>query len=163
MAWTAPRTWVTGEVVTASQMNTHIRDNLLAIYPRRCEVYRAGTATVATATYTTVSFDSETIDTSAFHDIVTNNSRITIPAGLGGTYRIHAKSGLLDGAYAMAVRILINGAVTCAGPGGSLQALRVLTVGQYVEFQEYQASGGNVSSLGGTDSPTLGVELVELT
>jgi len=28
MAWTTPRTWVTGEVVTASIMNTHIRDNL---------------------------------------------------------------------------------------------------------------------------------------
>ena len=31
MAWTAPRTWVTGETVTAALMNTHIRDNLLAI------------------------------------------------------------------------------------------------------------------------------------
>lgn len=27
MAWTTPRTWVTAEVVTASQMNTHVRDN----------------------------------------------------------------------------------------------------------------------------------------
>jgi len=26
MAWTTPRTWVTGEVVTAALMNTHIRD-----------------------------------------------------------------------------------------------------------------------------------------
>ena len=29
MAWTAPRTWVSSEVVTASHMNTHIRDNFL--------------------------------------------------------------------------------------------------------------------------------------
>ena len=28
MAWTAPRTWVVGELVTAAIMNTHIRDNL---------------------------------------------------------------------------------------------------------------------------------------
>ena len=28
-AWTAPRTWVAGELVTASIMNTHVRDNLL--------------------------------------------------------------------------------------------------------------------------------------
>jgi hypothetical protein len=28
MAWTAPRTWTTGEVVTAAIMNTHVRDNL---------------------------------------------------------------------------------------------------------------------------------------
>lgn len=31
MAWTTPRTWVTAEVVTAAVMNTHVRDNLLAI------------------------------------------------------------------------------------------------------------------------------------
>ena len=29
MAWTAPRTWVTGETVTAALLNTHVRDNLL--------------------------------------------------------------------------------------------------------------------------------------
>lgn len=27
MAWTTPRTWVTSEIVTASHMNTHVRDN----------------------------------------------------------------------------------------------------------------------------------------
>jgi len=31
MGWTAPRTWVTGEVVTAAIMNTHVRDNLNAL------------------------------------------------------------------------------------------------------------------------------------
>lgn len=29
MVWTAPRTWVTGEVVTGAFLNTHIRDNFL--------------------------------------------------------------------------------------------------------------------------------------
>lgn len=31
MAWTSPRTWTTGELVTAALMNTHLRDNLKAI------------------------------------------------------------------------------------------------------------------------------------
>ena len=31
MAYTSPRTWSTGEVVTAALMNTHLRDNLLAL------------------------------------------------------------------------------------------------------------------------------------
>jgi hypothetical protein len=31
MAYTAPRTWTVGEVVTAAIMNAHVRDNLLAI------------------------------------------------------------------------------------------------------------------------------------
>lgn len=33
MAWTAPRTWVSTEVVTASIMNTHVRDNFLETAP----------------------------------------------------------------------------------------------------------------------------------
>lgn len=28
ISWTSPRTWVSGEVVTAALMNTHVRDNL---------------------------------------------------------------------------------------------------------------------------------------
>lgn len=31
MAWTLPRTWVAGEVVTAALLNTHLRDNLNAV------------------------------------------------------------------------------------------------------------------------------------
>lgn len=31
MAWSDPRTWVVGEVVTAAQMNAHVRDQFLAI------------------------------------------------------------------------------------------------------------------------------------
>lgn len=28
MSWTSPRTWVTGELVTAALLNTHVRDNI---------------------------------------------------------------------------------------------------------------------------------------
>jgi len=34
MAWTAPRTWTTGELVTAAFMNNHVRDNLLFLVSR---------------------------------------------------------------------------------------------------------------------------------
>jgi hypothetical protein len=46
MAYTAPRTWVTSEIVTSTIMNAHIRDNLLAIAPAgKIEFFiRAGTA-----------------------------------------------------------------------------------------------------------------------
>ena len=32
MAWTTPRTWVTGEVVTAGMMNTYVRDDFNVVY-----------------------------------------------------------------------------------------------------------------------------------
>jgi hypothetical protein len=33
MPWTAPRTWLVNEVVTAGMMNAHVRDNLNAVNP----------------------------------------------------------------------------------------------------------------------------------
>ena len=47
MAWTAPRTWVAGELVTAALMNTHVRDNLLVTGVAK--VTTAGDTTYATA------------------------------------------------------------------------------------------------------------------
>lgn len=46
MAWTAPRTWVSGETLTAALMNTHVRDNLLET--SAAKVTTAGDITYAT-------------------------------------------------------------------------------------------------------------------
>lgn len=46
MAWTTPRTWVPGELVTASMMNTHVRDNLNFLYSSTATVL--GDTTVGT-------------------------------------------------------------------------------------------------------------------
>lgn len=46
MAWTAPRTWVSGETVTAAQLNTHLRDNMLETAPAK--VTTAGDIVYAT-------------------------------------------------------------------------------------------------------------------
>lgn len=45
MAWTTPRTWVSTELVTAGNMNTHIRDDMLSMLPLACYIDRAGNAT----------------------------------------------------------------------------------------------------------------------
>lgn len=53
MTWTAPRTWVAGEVVTAALFNTHIRDNLkmvgdaLAAYTPTYTNFSLGNGSVA--------------------------------------------------------------------------------------------------------------------
>ena len=52
MAWTAPRTWTTSEVVSATIMNTHIRDNLLWLYGARVT---ADAVRQTSVTYTTTS------------------------------------------------------------------------------------------------------------
>lgn len=56
MAWTAPRTWVVGEVATAAQLNTHLRDNLNAIGPH---VRVRKTTTESVTNSTTLQNDDE--------------------------------------------------------------------------------------------------------
>jgi hypothetical protein len=46
MAWVAPRTWVTGEIVTAAYLNSNVRDNTLETAPAKAAA--AGDIFVAT-------------------------------------------------------------------------------------------------------------------
>lgn len=46
MAWTTPRTWVTGELVTAALLNTHLKDNLNAIVPNGPDAWTSYTPTL---------------------------------------------------------------------------------------------------------------------
>jgi len=46
MAYTTPRTWVTGEVVTAALLNTHLRDNLNAAFPVGVDAWTSYTPTL---------------------------------------------------------------------------------------------------------------------
>jgi hypothetical protein len=45
------------------------------------------------STHTPVVWNQETFDTDAYHDNATNNTRATIPTGLGGKYRISGAVG----------------------------------------------------------------------
>lgn len=46
MGWTTPRTWVDGEVETASILNAHIRDNLNAVVPNGPDAWTSYTPTL---------------------------------------------------------------------------------------------------------------------
>lgn len=63
MAYTAPRTWVLGELVTAAMMNTYIRDNISFLWNKPRFRYRntatQSIPTSAAAPYTTIVFDTQ--------------------------------------------------------------------------------------------------------
>lgn len=46
MAYTAPRTWVTGELVTAAMLNANVRDNQNAAFPLGVDAWTAYTPTL---------------------------------------------------------------------------------------------------------------------
>lgn len=116
------------------------------------------TQSVSDNTVTTIALDVETFDTSGFHDTVTNNTRITIPAGLGGTYLVEAGAGISANATGTRqCRIHVNGtlravtsanAVTAAGLPTRLAVSDVfqLVSGDYVELAVYHSAGTSLSA-----------------
>lgn len=93
MAWTTPRTWVTGEIVTAALMNLHVRDNLNWIYDRRQEfaIYRyqvasgTGAVNITNLSWQTVPLNTEVTDTASLGTLASNQVSLT-----AGTYHFSA-------------------------------------------------------------------------
>lgn len=110
------------------------------------------------ATFTTLALDGTDVrDTDAYHDPVTNNSRLTVPTGLGGDYVAWAKVGYAANATgARKVGLMKNGVLTyvasqMAHATTSTQMMvfflpMALVATDYIEFQGFQASGGSLST-----------------
>jgi hypothetical protein len=103
-----------------------------------------------TSDYLAVAWDAEEWDTDAFHDNSTNNSYLTIPAGLGGTY-LFVLNAYNTGNNQMSAVLRVDGssyAKTSYMPSVAftsqhfltLTTMLVLTAGQYVQAMIKQAS-----------------------
>ena len=79
-----PHTWTVNDDATSTNLQTLTDAILFRQTPPMCNVYQATGTLTTTTTPTAVPFDAEERDTDGFHSTTSNNSRITIPAGLGG-------------------------------------------------------------------------------
>lgn len=125
-----------------------------------CSLYKSANQSIATATNTAITFDTELKDTDAFHSTATNTSRITIPAGKAGFYLITGQinfasnsTGLRQGVIykngALMTISFTQGAVNGDWSGGSISQISELAVADYLELFAYQTSGGNLNINGG--------------
>lgn len=108
---------------------------------------------LSNTTTTLVTWTAETHDVDALHSLVSNTTRLTIPAGLAGKYRVSV-NGVFDNSATgtRLVRILKNGssltrsggAASSAGIGLAMNPTWVgdLVAGDYIEVDAYQDSGG---------------------
>lgn len=103
MTWTAPRTWVTGEVVTAAMMNVDVKQNIghlggmlrngvaLSAMSSPSELlgnfgakaHHSTTQSIANSTWTNVLFDTEGAngwDSGTIHSVASNTQNFTVPA-----------------------------------------------------------------------------------
>lgn len=151
MAWTTPRTFVTGELLTAGIFNSDHRDNLnFLANPPGARVYNSVAISIATGTSTVLTFDSERYDNDAIHDTVTNSGRLTCKTA--GRYSI---TGHVDwaanGTGHRVCSIRLNGTTNIASDGKpasaastrhAVPALYSLAVNDYVELLVFQDTGG---------------------
>ena len=175
MAYTALRTWVTGETVTAALMNAQIRDN------QKYHGVLAGRVTslfsINDDTLTAIEWNQEDFDSDGFHDTSTNNERLTVPSGLDGTYQVTGKLHLpnhnsggairlveirLNGTTriaSFAVPVLTDTVVTEINVQASITVVLVAT--DYVELMGKQDSGGAATATQlGTDKSFFGMTLL---
>lgn len=138
---------------------------------RGAKVFAGAGTSLANATLVPVAFNSEAYDTDGFHDTVTNNDRITIPAGLAGTYLVSAGVVLASSAvahYAMSGYLRKNGVsatriIRSSGPAGANPTIDLpgatvsLAAGDYVQFGVVQESGSAIDTLPGEDLSWLSV------
>jgi len=72
-----------GNLTCAQVAKTQLSDYYA---PQRTKVYLTGNQAINDSAVTAIAWNGEEYDTNALHDNSTNPSRITIPAGQGGTY-----------------------------------------------------------------------------
>lgn len=172
MAWTTPRSWQVGDVVTAAWMNTYVSDDLnaLAAGPY-CDLYATapGSTSSSVNVFTAIPFDTEVADTDTMHDTSTNTSRIT--ATTGGLYLVSGGAGIVQQAAAVmrfAIAFYINGAVipstyqatyvpalsgTGIHFGLTMSRYLRLTAGQYVELQVASSTASVALNTGSSARP----------
>lgn len=126
--------------------------------------YQATLQSVTSGTWTSLSIDTETLDSDGGHSNVTNTTRYT--AQIAGTYLVLGFAAFAaNGTAVRGSRIALNGTAirgtqtnvnTNTGSVWSSPcwAVQPLVVGDYVEVQGFQNSGGALNTYNGTDCTT---------
>lgn len=136
------------------------------IFPRSHGVKAYHSVDVIVANNTTVqpALNSELFDTDGYHSLTVNNSRLTVPAGLGGKYSIIAQATFEGNATGTRILwITLNGVTIIARHLGLASAaiaahmetttIYELAAGDYVEMNVFQDSGAGRTLFGFASAP----------
>ena len=156
MAWTTPRTWTTGEVVTKAIMDTHVKDNFNMTAPAILTtagdiLYASGANTPARLAKSTTSThyltNQGTSNVPAWGQVnVANGVTGTLPVGNGGTGATSLNNLITlgthtTGNYAATVANATNGGTTIANSGSESAAITVA-----LNFNDLSAAAVNVAN-----------------
>ncbi len=151
------RTWTTSDIVTAAMMNANVRDAVKFLEnPPLFLGTSAAVQSVPAAVFTSIAFDTNTIDTYGGHSTTVNNSRYT--AVVAGYYFCSGVVAFAPNAtgnrfveFAKNSAALVPDIRVNATTGGwathiGLANLVQLNVGDYLELQGWQNSGGALNT-----------------
>lgn len=157
-----PRTWTVGEVGTGAYENS-LRDalNFLLNVPA-CFVTQTATQSLSSGTWAALGFDVTVFDSYGAHSNSTNNSRMT--AQVAGWYMVFGCACTASNATGQRGAAASKNGTRIQGGTGFMQTTSTLTptipsppsivflnVGDYVEIQAYQNSGGGVATAVSSD------------
>jgi len=144
-------------------LNTYISPNLTYLYGEFAGalVYQSGAQSISNNTWTSLQYASEAFDTAAYHDTVTNNTRLTIPAGASGLARIVGNVGFetLTDENTRGCRVLKNGtdvlvetrwgrACSADQHGIAIETIdNDASAADYYEFQAFHLRGSAVNTV----------------
>lgn len=125
---------------------------------------------ISNATVTAITFSTEEFDTDAFHSTSTNTSRITIPTGKGGYYKVYGFQAFdTSSTGTRQLYIYKNGSaykytqqqgIANGRTGVLIEATISVAAGDYLELFAYQDSGGTLSVGGGTQRSFFGADFL---
>lgn len=138
--------------------------------------FRTGSQTIANNTATAVQFNHHDFDTDGYHDDVTDNDKVVVPAGQGGLpFDIEAAVAFDENATGQRLTyVLLNGTdilvpVSEPNPGASfvphlvLSTTRILQEGDELQLIVYQNSGGDLDVINGSEPgdyvPSFGIHV----
>lgn len=154
------RTWVAGEVVTAAFMNNNITAVLgWLLAPAICQVRQLVAQSLANGAHASITYTGEDVDSTGMHSTSVNTSRLTAvyPGWYGSSGTLCVATGAA--ATRRGGRYTVNGAnvtggstLVGAGATGTLEVpcklfFTFLNVGDYLEFQGFQESGGALNTV----------------
>jgi DNA-binding beta-propeller fold protein YncE len=122
-------------------------------------VIKTTTQTLANNVEVAITFDNEIYDTDGYHDNTTNNTRCTVPTGLGGIYLVTGyityDSNATGARYVVLTKnggIDAYSVIDASGSGETMfvtSQIIALAAGDFIELKGIQTSGGNLGIKGG--------------
>lgn len=159
MSYTTPATAVAGTVLTAAFLNTNVRDNVawLATDSPAVRAYNNANISLANATNTAITMNSERFDNAGMHSTSSSTERLVVPTGAAGKYLFGGNiSFAFSGTGSRGHHCYLNGAtIICentqqasssVGNEMSYTSIYALAVADYIAMIGYQNSGGALNT-----------------